>query len=317
MDENIKKQILDIWDKLSKDKDENFLKIYRRINPSKINANIRIAIRQKDKLKSVDFVIENIKIKKTNFKNTKGISLEIEDNSVLSIYLNKVNFLNVYLNLIEEIINSISHENNEEKIKTIIEEKLNAWKKCFENEDFSGLTKEEELGLIGELLTINKLFDLKEYEIEEILSCWKGPENNLHDFKFTDKIYESKTSFTNIVKISNIDQLDYETYKNLFLFKIILTKNTNQLNININNLIKDLRNKFKNKEQRQLFNNKINLYGYFDYHAESYKDFYNLLSIHKYKIDENFTTINKKDLKLGIQNINFEIDISYCQKYEK
>ena len=27
--------------------------------------------------------------------------------------------------------------------------------------------------------------------------------------------------------------------------------------------------------------------------------------------------INKKDLKLGIQNINFEIDISYCQKYEK
>ena len=317
MDENIKKQILDIWDKLSKDKDENFLKIYRRINPSKINANIRIAIRQKDKLKSVDFVFENIKIKKTNFKNTKGISLEIEDNSVLSIYLNKVNFLNVYLNLIEEIINSISHENNEEKIKTIIEEKLNAWKKCFENEDFSGLTKEEELGLIGELLTINKLFDLKEYEIEEILSCWKGPENNLHDFKFTDKIYESKTSFTNIVKISNIDQLDYETYKNLFLFKIILTKNTNQLNININNLIKDLRNKFKNKEQRQLFNNKINLYGYFDYHAESYKDFYNLLSIHKYKIDENFTTINKKDLKLGIQNINFEIDISYCQKYEK
>lgn len=317
MDENIKKQILDIWDKLSKDKDENFLKIYRRINPPKINANIRIAIRQKDKLKSVDFVFENIKIKKTNFKNTKGISLEIEDNSVLSIYLNKVNFLNVYLNLIEEIINSISHENNEEKIKTIIEEKLNAWKKCFENEDFSGLTKEEELGLIGELLTINKLFDLKEYEIEEILSCWKGPENNLHDFKFTDKIYESKTSFTNIVKISNIDQLDYETYKNLFLFKIILTKNTNQLNININNLIKDLRNKFKNKEQRQLFNNKINLYGYFDYHAENYKDFYNLHSIHKYKIDENFTTINKKDLKPGIQNINFEIDISYCQKYGK
>ena len=317
MDENIKKQILDIWDKLSKDKDENFLKIYRRINPPKINANIRIAIRQKDKLKSVDFVFENIKIKKTNFKNTKGISLEIEDNSVLSIYLNKVNFLNVYLNLIEEIINSISHENNEEKIKTIIEIKLNAWKKCFENEDFSGLTKEEELGLIGELLTINKLFDLKEYEIEEILSCWKGPENNLHDFKFTDKIYESKTSFTNIVKISNIDQLDYETYKNLFLFKIILTKNTNQLNININNLIKDLRNKFKNKEQRQLFNNKINLYGYFDYHAENYKDFYNLHSIHKYKIDENFTTINKKDLKPGIQNINFEIDISYCQKYGK
>lgn len=317
MDENIKKQILDIWDKLSNDKDENFLKIYRRINPPKINANIRIAIRQKDKLKSVDFVFENIKIKKTNFKNTKGISLEIEDNSVLSIYLNKVNFLSVYLNLIEEIINSISHENNEEKIKIIIEEKLNAWKKCFENEDFSGLTKEEELGLIGELLTINKLFDLKEYEIEEILSCWKGPENNLHDFKFADKIYESKTSFTNVVKISNIDQLDYETYKNLFLFKIILTKNTNQLDININNLIKDLRNKFKNKEQRQLFNNKINLYGYFDYHAENYKDFYNLLSIHKYKIDENFATINKKDLKIGIQNINFEIDISYCQKYGK
>lgn len=315
MDENIKKKILDIWDKLLEDKDENFLKIYRRINLDQTNANIRVAIRQKDKLKSIDFVFENINIKKKNFKNTKGISLEIEDGSILSIYLNKINFLDVYLNLIVEIIDSISYENDEEKVKTVIEEKLNAWKKCFENEDFSGLTKEEELGLIGELLTINKLFDLKEYEIEEIISSWKGPENNLHDFKFADKIYECKTSLSNIIKITNIDQLDFETYKNLFLFKITLTKNSHQ--ININNLILDLRNNLKDKLIRQLFNNKINSYGYFDYQAKNYKDFYNLFSIHKYKIDENFITINKKDLKAGIQNINFEIDMSYCQKYEK
>ena len=58
----------------------------------------------------------------------------------------------------------------------------------------------------------------------------------------------------------------------------------------------------------------INLYGYFDYHAENYKDFYNLFNIQKYIIDQNFTSINKKDLKPGIQNINFEIDVSYCKK---
>ena len=317
MDENIKQEIIEIWKKILLDKDQKFSKIYRRILLPSVDANIRVSIRQKDKIKSIDFVFKNIKIKKISFKNTKGISLEIEDYSVVSIYLNKESFLNIYLNLIEEIINNIVNENDENKIIKLIEDKLNSWKKCFENEDFSGLTKEEELGLIGEILTINKLLDLKEYEIEEIIQCWKGPENNLHDFKFTNKIYETKTSLSNIIKISNIDQLDYHTYQNLFLFKITLTKNTNQSNININNLVLDLRNKLKNTPSKELFNNKINLYGYFDYHAENYKDFYNLLNIQKYIIDENFTTINKKDLKPGIQNINFEIDISYCQKYEK
>jgi len=317
MDENIKQEIIEIWKKILLDKDQKFSKIYRRILLPSVDANIRVSIRQKDKIKSIDFVFKNIKIKKISFKNTKGISLEIEDYSVVSIYLNKESFLNIYLNLIEGIINNIVNENDENKIIKLIEDKLNSWKKCFENEDFLGLSKEEELGLIGEILTINKLLDLKEYEIEEIIQCWKGPENNLHDFKFTDKIYETKTSLSNIIKISNIDQLDYHTYQNLFLFKITLTKNTNQSNININNLVLDLRNKLKNTPSKELFNNKINLYGYFDYHAENYKDFYNLFNIQNYIIDENFTTINKKDLKLGIQNINFEIDISYCQKYEK
>ena len=314
MDENIKQEIIEIWEKILLDKDQKFSKIYRRILLPSVDANIRVSIRQKDKIKSIDFVFKNIKIKKISFKNTKGISLEIEDYSVVSIYLNKESFLNIYLNLIEEIINNIVNENDENKIIKLIEDKLNSWKKCFENEDFSGLTKEEELGLIGEILTINKLLDLKEYEIEEIIQCWKGPENNLHDFKFTDKIYETKTSLSSIIKISNIDQLDYQTYQNLFLFKITLTKNTNQSNININHLVLDLRNKLKNTPSKELFNNKINLYGYFDYHAENYKDFYNLFNIQKYIIDENFTSINKKDLKPGIQNINFEIDVSYCKK---
>jgi len=314
MGENIKQEIIEIWEKILIDKDQKFSKIYRRILVPNVDANIRVSVRQKDKIKSIDFVFNNIKIKKINFKNTKGVSLEIEDNSVLSIYLNKESFLNIYLNLIEEIINSIVNENDEKKIIKLIEDKLNSWKKCFENENFSGLSKEEELGLIGELLTINKLFDLKEYELEEIIQSWKGPENNLHDFKFTDKIYETKTSLSNIIKISNIDQLDYQTYKNLFLFKVTLTKNSNMSNININHLILDLRNKLKKTQYKELFNNKINLYGYFDYHLENYKDFYNLFNIQKYIIDENFISIQKKYLKPGIQNINFEIDLSYCKK---
>lgn len=314
MGENIKQEIIEIWEKILIDKDQKFSKIYRRILVPNVDANIRVSVRQKDKIKSIDFVFNNIKIKKINFKNTKGVSLEIEDNSVLSIYLNKESFLNIYLNLIEEIINSIVNENDEKKILKLIEDKLNSWKKCFENENFSGLSKEEELGLIGELLTINKLLDLKEYELEEIIQSWKGPENNLHDFKFTNKIYETKTSLSNIIKISNIDQLDYQTYKNLFLFKVTLTKNSNMSNININRLILDLRNKLKKTQYKELFNNKINLYGYFDYHLENYKDFYNLFNIQKYIIDENFISIQKKYLKPGIQNINFEIDLSYCKK---
>lgn len=314
MGENIKQEIIEIWEKILIDKDQKFSKIYRRILVPNVDANIRVSVRQKDKIKSIDFVFNNIKIKKINFKNTKGVSLEIEDNSVLSIYLNKESFLNIYLNLIEEIINSIVNENDEKKIIKLIEDKLNSWKKCFENENFSGLSKEEELGLIGELLTINKLLDLKEYELEEIIQSWKGPENNLHDFKFTNKIYETKTSLSNIIKISNIDQLDYQTHKNLFLFKVTLTKNSNMSNININHLILDLRNKLKKTQYKELFNNKINLYGYFDYHVENYKDFYNLFNIQKYIIDENFISIQKKYLKPGIQNINFEIDLSYCKK---
>ena len=89
MDENIKQEIIEIWKKILLDKDQKFSKIYRRILLPSVDANIRVSIRQKDKIKSIDFVFKNIKIKKISFKNTKGISLEIEDYSVVSIYLNK------------------------------------------------------------------------------------------------------------------------------------------------------------------------------------------------------------------------------------
>jgi len=184
---------------------------------------IRASIIYENNLKSVDFIFDKTKIKNisTEFKETKGIKVSFENDPedknimIFSIYLKNNSFLDAYGNLLKKIITAIYEIDDPMFSLNIIVNLLNSWKKFFEDEKFEGLSKEEELGLIGELHFIKIL--LKKFDFKTILSNWYGPEGGIHDFKFLKFLLEIKTfsKKNRKIKINNLDQINYKFYQNL------------------------------------------------------------------------------------------------------
>ena len=304
---------------IKKDKDKFFRSIF-----TESKNKIRAAIKGEGNLKSVEFVFnkESFKNIDLDFKDTKGIALTKEseagyDNKfILCIYLKNSVFLDIYLKLIEKIITSIYFIEQEKVSIQTIYKKLYNWRKCFEDESFDGLTNEEMRGLYAELTYLKNLLNENPSTEKTILS-WKGPERGLHDFVHTNCSVEIKSCSKNKdkIRINNIEQLNYKFYKNLFLIVCILENSIR--GENLNDLINTINNKIDHDQNaKQTFDDKLNAYGYYEIHKEKYIQSIKVDDLFIFKLDNNFPTILKSDLKKGVSDITFSLNISDCQKFK-
>jgi hypothetical protein len=97
--------------------------------------------------------------------------------------------------------------------------RLDAWRR-FLRESRSGLSREETVGLIGELLILECLLALH----SNLLTSWKAPDQALHDFERNGHALEIKTSHgpSSRVHISTLDQLDTAGLRRLDLVHVRL-----------------------------------------------------------------------------------------------
>ena len=301
-------------------------------NPGKYSRNIfiesktsiRASVVFENKYKSIDFIFNKSFIKEINleFKETKGIKLSFEDDEtdnkliILSIYLKNNYFLDNYIKIIEKIILAVYSIKSQKDSYTTILKLLISWRRCFEDETFDGLTKEEEIGLIGELSLIEKLF-VNNIDPADILKIWEGPNGGLHDFNHEKFLIEVKTfsKKNKRIKINNIDQLNYLFFKNLYLGGVeIENSSTGETLVNIINRLNN--NLFSDFNLNKIFEEKLNQYGYFDIHKDNYQTKYNVYKTYFFKIMDGFPTILKKDLNDGINDISFSIEIDKIHSFE-
>lgn len=299
-------------------------------SPGKYSRNIfidsktpmRASIIYENNLKSVDFIFNKTKIKNisTEFKETKGIKVSFENDPedknimIFSIYLKNNSFLDAYGNLLKKIITAIYEIDDPMFSLNIIINLLNSWKKFFEDEKFEGLSKEEELGLIGELHFIKIL--LKKFDFKTILSNWYGPEGGIHDFKFLKFLLEIKTfsKKNRKIKINNLDQINYKFYQNLYFGCAEIENNLKGLSLI--ELIDELRDYcVDNIEISNLFDQKLNSYGFFEIHKKNYETKYEIVSNNFYELKNGFPAIHKEDLNEGICDVSFSIDVERIKKF--
>lgn len=84
-------------------------------------------------------------------------------------------------------------------------ERLDAWRR-FLRERHAGMSREETIGLIGELLILERLVTAD----PALLGSWKSPEDGLQDFENAGHALEIKTGIgaATVIRISSLDQLD-------------------------------------------------------------------------------------------------------------
>ena len=218
--------------------------------------------------------------------------------------------------MLEKII-FITYENDDQQYNFAqISKSLLNWRKCFESEDTRGLNIEEQIGLFGELVQLEKIIN-KGVSKKNSLLYWQGPENGLHDFKHSRFLVEVKTTQNDKEKIviNNIEQFNYVAFNNLYLCVIFFEfKDTGS---SLTEFIKRIeKNIFYEVEDKLLFNEKLNRAGFFDFQANNYKTNFVVERVKYFKISNNFPTILPNNLQEEIKDVKFKISVKNLHSFE-
>lgn len=99
--------------------------------------------------------------------------------------------------------------------------RLHAWR-YFLREHRSGLTRNETVGLMGELVVLRRLIQ----DDARLLANWSAPDDGLHDFELAGHALEVKSTLGSaaVLRISSLDQLDTSGLRRLDLLHVRLVE---------------------------------------------------------------------------------------------
>ena len=211
---------------------------------------------------------------------------------------------------IANIIQSISTER--EAIKLVISQ-MHKWQDMFSKKWKSTLSIQEQQGLFGELLFLQKLINSPMDNVCSVES-WVGPNMAPQDFQSESWAVEVKTITTNKfpnVSINGELQLDETFIDKLFLYNLVV-EIVPVDGKNLPELIGELRDSLcQDANALNLFENKLIYYGYFNIDADAYKDRnYHIRKEHYYLVQGEFPRIKKGDLLLGISDVKYSITLA-------
>lgn len=256
-------------------------------------------------------------LKTYRFKGVEIFKIEAENNIELNIYLLENELKDVFSlfiqNILEEIEQSVTE--NEALAKTL--NVVSKWKKLFDKINFSGLTTEQQKGLIGELLFLNYLLDNEKTSMKAV-GAWTGAEREFESKDFTIGSVGIEIKFSSSkqprIKISNERQLDAENLSGLFLV-LYSTEAVKDNGISLNSIVEQTRQNILTEEERNIFNGKLQLNGYFDEDREHYGKMYSLKKTFSFAVTCDFPKIVKSHLPLGIYDTSYSIEISAVEKF--
>lgn len=179
----------------------------------------------------------------------------------------------------------------------------------------SALSREQEVGLLGELLVLESL--LNSHSPEDALAMWRGPESEEHDFSLYDSDIEVKTTTSEERThwISSTHQLSPVGSRPLMLVSIQLTPKMGLNSVALPNLIDHLGGRFGSFEVR--FRDKLEAVGYLSDDADLYTTEWALRNpVAFYAVDDDFPKLTPKELSElrirpnQIKAVRYQVDLS-------
>jgi hypothetical protein len=256
-------------------------------------------------------------LKNYRFKGVAIFAIEVDDKIELNIYLLDNELKDVFSLFIQNILEDIQQSVTEnEALKTTLNI-ASKWKKLFDKISFNGLTLEQQKGLIGELLFLNYLLS-DERTSTNAVDAWTGSEQEFEAKDFTLGSIGIEIKFTASkqprIKVSNERQLDAQNLSQLFLV-LYSTEAVKDNGISLNSIIEHTHQKISTEEERNVFNGKLQLNGYFDEDKEHYGNMYSIKKTFAFTVTSDFPKIVKNQLALGIYDTSYTIEISAVENF--
>ena len=193
------------------------------------------------------------------------------------------------------------------------------WQYFMKRNKDNRLTKEEQIGLIGELLFIEKYL-MPKYDMLDVINFWTGADADVQDFFVDGKRVEIKTCMSpskNEVHISSLQQLfdsDCDVYLGVFFLGMANSELEGAFSLSslANKLSDTLR---QDPNAHELFIEKLASVGMFL--EDDYNDaFYITNGFKSYKVEKDFPRITPEDIRAGVTKANYIINLANCSGYE-
>jgi len=288
--------------------------------------DISLALKRPDNKRTVLIRInkQNV-LSPGNLPQGKGFSLyqtvfkeDKKDHATLELILEDRNYTDIFSSLVQDMISNCSCESTEKKLVQSLFKRLQMWQHFLEHYGSEGLNEMQQRGLYGELRFLRD-FMIPVLGIDDAVQSWRGPQKAQHDFQISGIAIEVKTGTEkqpHNVKVSSEQQLDDLGFRTLFL-NFISIKELVGSGETLQNIIDEIR--FICLEKPRIldeFDNLLILAGYLDAHKEKYSQKgYTNRSSYIFRIKEGFPRITESDLKIGVGNVEYTIDLSACLPY--
>ena len=239
--------------------------------------------------------------------------------SEYTIILLEKELTDIFTMFIDDIVEKLTAIEETRQALTVINQRVNYWKKLFARATGELLSAGEQRGLFGELYFLRLMLQ-NSLVHQEVIRTWRGSESANQDFARNGNAVEIKTTKANnpSIHISNEMQLDFTVWDRLFLGVISVTETTGNQN-SLSSIIGEIRELIHHdSELVQEFETKLEHAGVGRDMIDDYNEIsYSAVSSKFYLVHDEFPVILKGNLiSEAIYEVKYQIDISSCGSFE-
>lgn len=194
---------------------------------------------------------------------------------------------------------------------------LERWKRFFSLRGSIKLTREEQLGLFGELWLLRNM--LQNDVGLQAIECWKGPYHSTFDFTLQNMSIEVKTTAAKMpykVHINNEIQLDDRLAGGNLLLCFVAVQLSDSSGETLADVVVGIERQAKDNETAySLFQDKVFGCGLGKPYIDSYASRYIVKEYVFFDVKEGFPRILSVDLPTGLGDVSYSLEISACDNY--
>lgn len=190
---------------------------------------------------------------------------------------------------------------------SMLMDKIALWKRFFKK-NTAPLSEEEVRGLIGELEILSRM--ITAYGVDAALETWKGPDGELHDFRYDAFRIEVKTWVNESaprIFISHPSQIVIDTAWPVFIAAVQLAKD-DVAGLTLPVRIAEVLNGMI-ASQKSIIEVLLADVGYLSVHAELYSKRYTVADTVFYHIRDGFPLIDPATLPGGVTNLKYALEL--------
>jgi hypothetical protein len=241
-----------------------------------------------------------------------------ERRTMVVLELNQSTFREIFGVMAEDIAQCFVGASTEDGAVAAMRSRLDRWERFMSIVGPNGLSREEQVGLFGELIFLLTLLEAG-IPGDKAVSWWHGPDPRNQDFQHGNRSVEVKATTTNsssILRIANELQLDNSDCETIYLFHLWI-KDVENAGLSLPALIDRLRARVAGSAQPQFDDHLIDA-GYHDIHRDLYKDIGYIERERSYYIVEaEFPRVTAKDLRDGVSKVRYQIDLAGFQDFRR